>query len=132
MIKYGLKLLLSFIFLFSVSFAPAHAALLKTNAVKDFNDNINTLAAQTEYDTTVTLEARISTIIRIALSVLGMIFLLLAFLAGNNWMQAAGNEEKVKKAQTSIRNLVIGIIFVLVAYALSSAFSGILVKTLLK
>jgi len=129
--KFGLTFLFSFIFVFTLLINPTRAALINPNKVQEFNNNINTFADQTNYDTTVTLENRISTIIKLVLSVLGIVFLTLMFLAGNDWMQAAGNEEKVKKAQASIRNLLIGLVFVLIAYALSSGFSGLLVRNLL-
>lgn len=128
--KFGLILLFSLL-LFIPLLSPAQAALINANKTQEYNNNINTLANQTDYNTDVTLENRISTIIRIALSVLGAIFLVLMFWTGNNWMTAAGNEEKVKKAKTAIRNLLIGVVFILIAYALSSGFSGLLVKNLL-
>ncbi|MDP2944471.1 MAG: hypothetical protein Q8N57_02775 [bacterium] len=128
--KFGLILLFSLL-LFIPLLSPAEAALINANKTQEYNNNINTLADQTDYNTSVTLENRISTIIRIALSVLGAIFLVLMFWTGNNWMTAAGNEEKVKKAKTAIRNLLIGLVFILIAYALSSGFSGLLVKNLL-
>ncbi|MCX6794992.1 MAG: hypothetical protein NTY31_03365 [Candidatus Falkowbacteria bacterium] len=128
--KVGLTLLFSLL-LFIPFLCPAEAALINANKTQEYNNNINALANQTDYDTSVTLENRISTIIRIALSVLGAIFLVLMFWTGNNWMQAAGNEEKVKKAKTAVRNLLIGVVLILIAYALSSGFSGLLVRNLL-
>lgn len=130
--KISLSLLFSLALISFLFLCPAQAALLNSNKNQQFNDNLNTFAGQTEYDTQITLENRISTIIKIILSLLGTIFLVLMFFAGSNWMQAAGNEEKVKKAQASIMNLMIGLVLVLTAYALSSGFSGLLVKILLK
>lgn len=128
--KIGLILLFSFLLLIPF-LNPAGAALINTNKSQELTNNLNLTAAQTEYNTSVTLENRISTVIRIALSLLGSVFLVLMFWAGNNWMQAAGNEEKVKKAKTTIMNLLIGVVLVLLAYALSAGFSGLLVRTLL-
>ena len=128
--KFGLISLFSLLFLIPV-LAPAGAALINTDKANEITGNVNITAAQTEYDTTTTLEDRIATVIRIALSLLGSIFIVLMFWAGNSWMQAAGNEEKVKKAKTSIRNLLVGLVLVLMAYALSSGFSTLLAKTLL-
>ncbi len=74
------------------------------------------------------LEEMIGAIIRLALSILGIIFITLIFVAGNDWMQAAGNEEKIKKARARIQSLIIGLVIVLLGYALSYGFSTILAK----
>ncbi len=71
-------------------------------------------------------------IVQALLSILGMIFLILTFIAGNSWMQAAGSEEKVQKAKDTIRNLLIGLGLILIAYALSAGFGGLLTGTILK
>ena len=120
----------AFLFFILLAF-PVQAALLNTVKTQEFTNNVNTVVQETEYNPNVTLEKIISNIIRLVLSLLGVIFLSLMFWAGNSWMQAAGNEEKVKKAQATIRNLLIGLVLVLVAYALSSGFSGLLTKVLL-
>jgi len=129
--KFCLTFLFALSLIFTLILSPAQAALINTNKAQEFNNNINLLANKTDYNTEITLENRISTIIRIIVATLGVIFLVLLFWAGNNWMQAAGNEEKVKKAQASIMNLLIGLVLILTAYALSAGFSGLLVKVLL-
>lgn len=84
------------------------------------------------YDTNnVTLEKMIANIIRMVLAVLGTIFLILMFVAGNDWMQAAGNEEKVKKSISTIRNLILGLCVVLIAYAMASGLGGLISSMLL-
>lgn len=77
------------------------------------------------------LEDMIASVIQLVLSVLGIIFIVLMFLTGNEWMQAAGNEEKIKKSKERIQTLLVGLIFILLAYAVSSGFSGVLVKVLI-
>jgi len=84
------------------------------------------------YNTAVTLPDVIATIIRMVLAVLGTIFIVLMFVAGNDWMQAAGNDEKVKKSKDTIVNLLIGLCIVLVAYALTYGMGGLLSGMLLK
>jgi len=116
--------------IFSAMFVPAQAALISSDKAQEFNKNLNQLATSTEYDTSINLEKMISSIIRLVLSVLGVIFLVLIFFAGSNWMQAAGNEEKVKKAKETIRDLLIGLCLIIVAYALSSGMGGLLAKVL--
>ncbi len=61
----------------------------------------------------------VANLIAIALSFLALIFLVLTIMAGFKWMNAGGNEEDVKKAQTSLKNAVIGLVIVLAAYAIT-------------
>ncbi len=61
----------------------------------------------------------ISTIISIALSFLGVLFLLLMIYGGFLWMTAKGNEEQVTKAKNLITAAIIGLIIVVAAYAIS-------------
>ena len=120
-------LMISFSFLI---LSPVSAALINSTKVNEFNGNVNKVASTSEYDTSVSLENIISTVVRIVLSALGAIFVLLTFLAGNDWVQAAGNDEKVRKSKDTIRNLAIGLALVLISYALSAGF-GRLVSSLL-
>ena len=53
-----------------------------------------------------------------ALTMLGIIFVILIILAGYNWMTAAGDEAKVTKAKETIRRAIIGFIIVSSAYAI--------------
>lgn len=61
----------------------------------------------------------IGDLISILLGFLGVIFLILIIYAGLLWMTAAGNEDKVKKAQSILISSVIGLIILLSAYAIS-------------
>jgi hypothetical protein len=61
----------------------------------------------------------IGDLIAILLGFLGVIFLILIIYAGLLWMTAAGNEDKVKKAQGILMSSVIGLIILLSAYAIS-------------
>lgn len=62
----------------------------------------------------------VGTIIGTALSMIGVLFLLLMLYGGFLWMTARGNEEQTKKALETIEAAVIGVIIVLGAYALTS------------
>lgn len=66
-----------------------------------------------------TLVQIIVAIIQVALSLLGIIFLIIIVFAGYSWMTAAGNEEAVKKAQDMIKRAIIGLVIVLMAYAIT-------------
>jgi len=58
-------------------------------------------------------------IIRVALGLLGIIFVAIIVYAGFVWMTAGGNEENAGKAKKLIFNGVIGLVIVLSAYAIT-------------
>ncbi len=66
-------------------------------------------------------------IIKMALGVLGTIFLILTIYAGFLWMTAGGEEEKTSKAKKLISNGVVGLVIILTAYAITSFVIGSLV-----
>lgn len=108
-----------FIILFGVlSFnTPAHTQSY------DFSENsgLKNTSNQAGYDTNnvKTPESYISKIITIILSFIGVLFLGFTIYAGITWMTAAGKEEKVTKAKEMMSESIIGLIIVLVAYALT-------------
>jgi len=62
----------------------------------------------------------IGTIIKTALGLVGIIFLVLMVYAGFIWMIARGDEAKVEKAKDTIINCIIGVVIVASAYAITS------------
>ena len=62
----------------------------------------------------------IGTVIKTALGVVGIVFLVLMVYAGYIWMIARGDEAKVEKAKDTIVNCIIGIVIVVGAYAITS------------
>ena len=62
-------------------------------------------------------------IIKIALTFLGIIFMVLIMWAGYTWMISRGNEEKVKEARSRIITAIIGLIIILSAWAITSFIS---------
>ncbi|MFH1947088.1 MAG: pilin [Candidatus Magasanikbacteria bacterium] len=58
-------------------------------------------------------------IIEISLSLLGMFFLAYIFYAGFVWMLAGGDEEKIKKAQKTIKFAVLGLIIALLSWSIT-------------
>lgn len=61
----------------------------------------------------------ISIVIKAFLSLLGIIFVILMLIAGYNWMTAAGEEEKVRKAQKTIQRAIIGLVIIVLAYSIT-------------
>jgi len=58
-------------------------------------------------------------VVKTALTLVGMIFMILMVYAGYLWLMARGNEEEVKKAEGIIKTSVIGIVVVMSAYAIT-------------
>lgn len=66
------------------------------------------------------LASGLGVVANMILSLLGIIFIILIIFGGIQWMTAGGNEEQVKKAQSRIKNAVIGLVVTLSAYAIWS------------
>jgi len=81
------------------------------------------IASESQYNTgsaaTTTPSAIAVNIIIYALGFLGTYFLILVIVSGVQWMTAGGNNEKVEKAQSRIKNAVIGFALVAAAYAIT-------------
>lgn len=60
----------------------------------------------------------IGVVIQAALSLIGVVFLILMLYAGYNWMTARGEEDKVTKAKETLMRAIIGIIIVIGSYAI--------------
>ncbi len=67
-----------------------------------------------------TLSENIGNVIKVALSLVGTIFLALTVYAGFLWMTAAGDESQIEKAQNIIRAAVIGLVIALSAYGITN------------
>lgn len=61
----------------------------------------------------------VASVIRILLSLTGMVFLCLTIYAGYLWMTAGGNEDEVAKAKTLLTQAVIGLAVILLAYSIT-------------
>lgn len=64
------------------------------------------------------LSAIIGMVVGAALSLLGVIFVVLMVLAGYNWMTASGNEQKVDEAKSTLKRAIIGLVIVLGAWSI--------------
>ena len=62
----------------------------------------------------------IGTIIQVFLGILGVLFLVLMIYAGFLWMTAGGDGKQVERAKKLIINAVVGIVIILMSYAISS------------
>jgi len=67
-----------------------------------------------------TLPEIIGNIIKVFLSIMGVVFLVLMVYAGYLWMTAQGEEAKIDKSKDTIKAAVIGLIIVVAAYAITN------------
>jgi Type IV secretion system pilin len=94
--------------------APAFAA-----SSLDLSGSLGDVGEETglsENDLTTT----IGTLINIALSLLGIVFLLLTLYAGWLWMTAQGESKQTGKARDILITAVVGLVILLSAYAISN------------
>jgi amino acid transporter len=108
--------LLLFLFLFT---QKASAALLQPDTSKDIKDRAEDLGGSAGFNTRQGLGEVVGIIIQAFLGLLGIIFIILIISAGFNWMTAGGEEEKVRKAKSTITNAVIGLIIIVASYAIT-------------
>jgi lysylphosphatidylglycerol synthetase-like protein (DUF2156 family) len=73
-----------------------------------------------EKATELTLSQTIGRYIKVALSMVGTIFLVLTVYAGFLWMTASGNEEKVTEAKSIITRASLGLLITLSAFAITA------------
>ena len=66
----------------------------------------------------------VGTIINSALTLVGLIFLVLMVYAGFLWMTARGEEEQINKAKKIITGTIIGLIITVSAYAITVFVTG--------
>lgn len=76
-----------------------------------------------------TLAKIVGTVVRIFISLLGVIFISYTIYGGFLWMTAAGNDEKVTKAKHIIRDGVIGLIVILSAAGIYYFVAEFLINT---
>jgi cytochrome bd-type quinol oxidase subunit 2 len=88
---------------------------LKSN----INDRATQLSGTAGLSPVYTVSDVVSTVINAFLSFLGIIFIILIITAGYNWMSARGDEQKVEKAKDTIQRAIIGLVIIVVAYAIT-------------
>ena len=104
----------------SLCFMLIASGVQALNLSDAFGDPLAKTSSEAGYNTDQTgVNPIIQTIIQVALSFLGVIFLILMIYGGILWMTASGNEEQVEKAKKLLRSAIIGLIIVLAAYAIS-------------
>jgi dolichyl-phosphate-mannose--protein O-mannosyl transferase len=113
----------SFIILDAILLSFPSFALAQTSTSPGLSDRVNAQAENMQNTAglgDVSLGVVISMVIRAALTLLGIIFLVIIVFAGYRWMTASGNEEAIQKAQSSIKRAIIGLVIVMLAYAITA------------
>ena len=82
------------------------------------NNAANTYGPYTAPATNTSLASTLGILISAALSILGIVFIIIIIIAGYQWMTAQGKEDQVKKATDAITRSVIGLIVVISSYAI--------------
>lgn len=113
-----IKFYLSAIFLIILNVDYAGAAALGTGVSEEINKQVGAFNRNANFASN-SIGSIMALVIKSFLGLLGIIFLILIIYAGYNWMTAAGEEEKVKKAKETIQRALIGLIIVISAYAIT-------------
>jgi lysylphosphatidylglycerol synthetase-like protein (DUF2156 family) len=117
-IKSWLNILLLTLILIVPGLVFATTATLKDSPTGRLEDAATTYGPFTTTADSNTLASTLGIIINVALSILGVIFIVIIILAGYQWMMAQGNEQAVTKAKDSMTRAVIGLIIVISSYAI--------------
>jgi len=98
------------------------ATAVGAQQVIDLGTELDEIGAQAGYDVTGqdTLPSIIGRIINAVLGFLGVVLIVIIIYAGFLWMTAGGSEEQVGKAKQWMINAIIGLVIVLLAYAITS------------
>ena len=102
--------------MFFVLVVPQASALVAT----DLDKELTKTQLQTTFGTSQTLPQIVGNVIKWVLGFLGLALLVIFIYAGFLYMTAGGDPEKTKKAKAWMKNAVIGLIIIILAYAISS------------
>jgi hypothetical protein len=114
-----LKNLKAITFLFIIQLITAPFALAASIQTDNLDKQDTALMAQSGLSGNSNLAAIISVLIQTILGFLGIVFLVLTIMAGFKWMTSQGNEDDIKKAKSSLKNSIIGLLIVIAAYTIT-------------
>ena len=92
---------------------------VQAQGIKDASKKLDPIAKSAGLSDQGNLENVVGTIINAALSLVGLIFLVLMVYAGFTWMLAQGDEGKIDKSKEIIKACIIGLIITASAYAIT-------------
>lgn len=111
-------MILSSLAFISLSLAPSFQPAQADEALFNSQTGINELG-QVYGNQKLDLRVLIARIISIVLGFLAVIFFALMIFAGFQYMTAGGNEDQTKKALTLLKNAIIGLLIILISWALT-------------
>jgi hypothetical protein len=124
----NVKKIVHHILMLAVLVLPNFAFALVDTGLETTNNQIAGGTALGTPGTAGGLSTKLGSLIGIILSFTGAVFFILMVYAGFTWMTAQGNQADVDKAKKTMTAAIIGLIFVLSAYAITS-FIGTSVST---
>lgn len=102
--------------------------VLPSLALAQVNEWMNNMGLGNILVTNVDLPQLVFNVIRYVLGFLGVVAVVVIIIGGFMWMTAAGNEDKVAKAKKILTQGLIGLIIIMLAYAIA-AFVMSLIRT---
>lgn len=122
--------------IFFILLASALPLLSRAQDIKNsFNNNLGSTGIGLGYSPVENGDTFVNTmigkIITVLLGFVGVIFFVMIFMAGYQWLMSGGNADSIKKAKQRLTNSIIGLVVVLAAY-LVTVFIYTQVKTITK
>lgn len=114
--------------LFAVVFGGAAFAAPNKNATMDRLQQVQVNSGYQNVTDENAAATYAGSIVRTVLGLLGVIFMILSFYAGYQWMTAQGETAKVDSAQKILTTAVIGFIVIISSYAIWAFVSSNLTK----
>jgi hypothetical protein len=97
-----------------------YAPIAHAQGLKNAGSKLDQTAKPAGVEGTGSIDSVVGTGIRVALSLVGIIFLVLMVYAGYLWMTARGEETQIDKAKDIISAAIIGLVIVMGAYAITT------------
>ena len=107
-----------------VGIATLHFGIMPVHAQANPQQNVEAVATAAGVDQTTDLPTIIGRIIKIALGLVGVVFLCLILYAGYTYMTAAGDAAKVKRALDVIKSALIGLVVIALAWTITNYILG--------
>lgn len=90
------------------------------SGINAFKNGITSAGTGAGIGGTATIGAFIGVLVQATLQLVGIIFLIFIIYGGFKWMTASGQQKHIEEAQRMITHSIIGLIIVVLAYAIST------------